>query len=490
MKGLGTAAASAAVILLSGAGGTYAADLPVKAPVVAASGMCTSILDFLTTACQVAAYGVRFYGTIDVGFGHMTNGAPLSTVFGTGYNYLPQKQSRMPITGIMTSALSQSNVGIQVKEPLGAGWSFVGQLESAFNANSFNLANNPASLHNDLGKTLGVNALSGADGSPNGRFWNGLGFAGLSSDTYGTITFGRQFNLERDVFVSYDPVGSQAFSLIGGNGTFAGGGGSEQVRALKSVKYRVNFANFHAGVFGEFGDLGEGDSARAVIQGDVGGDFHVGAGLLSVDVSGGFTKDGVAQALTWVPGALPSGVGNPAGVAQNISATISNDTNVLVAAKYSVDKFTLYGGYQWIQFAPPSDIIGSFTDISGFQFPTATTVINNHAFDNKDKVLQMAWVGGKYNITSSLDVAAGYYFLHQNDFSQNANTAAGCAANSLSSAQCSGTQHVASVLLDWRFAPKWDTYVGTMFTKLNGGLDSGFLANSNWLTMAGVRFRW
>jgi hypothetical protein len=26
--------------------------------------------------------------------------------------------------------------------------------------------------------------------------------------------------------------------------------------------------------------------------------------------------------------------------------------------------------------------------------------------------------------------------------------------------------------------------------KLNGGLDSGFLANSNWLTMASVRFRW
>jgi hypothetical protein len=29
-----------------------------------------------------------------------------------------------------------------------------------------------------------------------------------------------------------------------------------------------------------------------------------------------------------------------------------------------------------------------------------------------------------------------------------------------------------------------------MYTKLNGGLDSGFLANSNWLTMASVRFRW
>jgi predicted porin len=495
MKGRFMTAASAAAILLSGAGGAYAADLPVKAYKAPADGMCTSIVDFLTTACQVAAYGVRFYGTLDVGLGHMTNTAPMNPLFGTGYNYLPQKQSRMPITALMTSALSQSNVGIQVKEPLGAGWSFVGQLESALNANSFNFANNPASMHTDIGRTLGT-AIMGSDGSPNGRFWNSLGFAGFSNDAYGTITFGRQFNVERDVFVSYDPVASQAFSLPGANGTFGGGGGSEQVRALTSVKYRVNFANFHFGVFGAAGDLGVGDSAKGIIQGDVGADFHVGPGLLSVDVAGGFTKDGVAEALSWgttaIPATLASGVGNPAAPATGIGATISNNTSAIIAAKYNVDKLTVYGGYEWIQFAAPSDNITGFTDISGFQFGNGSTVltVNTHAFDKGDKVLQMAWVGGKYAVTSSLDVAAGYYYLHQNDFSQNAKNPAVCAGGNLLASQCAGNQQVVSALIDWRFAPKWDTYLATQYTTFNGGLASGFLANNDWLTMAGLRFRW
>jgi hypothetical protein len=44
--------------------------------------------------------------------------------------------------------------------------------------------------------------------------------------------------------------------------------------------------------------------------------------------------------------------------------------------------------------------------------------------------------------------------------------------------------------LDWRFAPKWDTYIGTLYSRLHGGLDSGFLAKDDWSTTGGVRFRW
>jgi hypothetical protein len=44
---------------------------------------CTSILDFFLTACQLSWYGVRFYGTIDVGFGYQTHGAPFDPNFVT-----------------------------------------------------------------------------------------------------------------------------------------------------------------------------------------------------------------------------------------------------------------------------------------------------------------------------------------------------------------------------------------------------------------------
>jgi hypothetical protein len=46
-----------------------------------------------------------------------------------------------------------------------------------------------------------------------------------------------------------------------------------------------------------------------------------------------------------------------------------------------------------------------------------------------------------------------------------------------------------SGLIDWKFAPKWDTYIGTMFSQFNGGLATAFLARNNLATTAGVRFR-
>jgi hypothetical protein len=44
-------------------------------------------------------------------------------------------------------------------------------------------------------------------------------------------------------------------------------------------------------------------------------------------------------------------------------------------------------------------------------------------------------------------------------------------------------------MLDWKFAPKWDTYIGTFYSEDNGGAEAGFLAHSNLATTAGVRFR-
>jgi hypothetical protein len=50
---------------------------------------------------------------------------------------------------------------------------------------------------------------------------------------------------------------------------------------------------------------------------------------------------------------------------QFLTATISNDTSVMALAKYSHGPLNLYGGYEWIQYAPPSDPQTSFTNIAG-----------------------------------------------------------------------------------------------------------------------------
>src|SRR5579871_1243348 len=264
MRGFRTAVASAAVIMLGGGGGAYAADLNTKAPAlptVADPAACTSVLDFVATACQLAAYGIRLYGTIDVGFGYQTNGAPLDRSLPTALTYFPQKMNNGEKWAISPNALGASNVGLQIQEPLGAGWSFVGQLEAAFDPASLFLANGIGSLHDGIGVPLGSEkGLS--DSSLNGKFYNSLGYVGISSDTWGTLTVLRQGSLMRDATVAYDPIPGYAFSLVAATGAISGGGDTENVRASTAVKYRVSFGDYRLGLFGQFGGYDLGNSSR------------------------------------------------------------------------------------------------------------------------------------------------------------------------------------------------------------------------------------
>jgi hypothetical protein len=94
-------AACSAAMFLGCASVADAADidtLVTKAPVVPPPpATCASIQDFFLTACQLSWYGVRFYGTIDVGFGYQTHGAPWDRNFTPGASYYLQKMNRSAI---------------------------------------------------------------------------------------------------------------------------------------------------------------------------------------------------------------------------------------------------------------------------------------------------------------------------------------------------------------------------------------------------------
>ena len=501
MKGIRIAAASTAAVLLGGAS-AFAADLsmPVKAVPISGPTVCTSIVDFFTTACQVSAYGVRFYGTIDIGGSYMTNPTPLDRLPGPGVGYFPLKNSGVHGAGFTASpnGMSYSGIGLQINENLGGGWRFVGQVEAAFLPTSFNLGNNPGSVQENAGLTL-AQQKAGADGSAQGSFYNQFGYAGFSHDTWGTLTFGRQNNLAKDAAIAYDPFGNAfAFSYIGFFGATAGGGDTEDVKSTTAIKYRLNVANFRFGFMSQFGGYDAGNPSNGMYQGDIGGDFHVGPGILSLDVVGSWTKDAVSEGL--VGSVDPNGVGiafGPNAVGQNLLATISNNTSVMVAGRYTWDRLKLYAGYEWIQFAKPSDDITSFTDINGqflssaVSFNGVPVIVNSGNFNFADKVQQTAWVGARYAITSSLDAIGSYTHV---DFGAFASSAAGvpasCATNDRSSANCHGTVDSVAFALDWQFAPKWDTYLGTLYTKNGGSQANGFVVDNNWSTTAGVRFRW
>jgi hypothetical protein len=144
----------------------------------------------------------------------------------------------------------------------------------------------------------------------------------------------------------------------------------------------------------------------------------------------------------------------------------------------------------------PSDPQTAFTGIGGNFFCEGCQAINNTNINNAaygmnglgNKTLQVMWVGGKYAITESLDVIAGYYhYIQDSYFGTLAGGPAPCDGSEF--AQCAGTFDAVSAAIDWRFAAKWDAYLGFMFSQVNGGLASGFLQRNNFAPTAGLRFR-
>jgi hypothetical protein len=95
------------------------------------------------------------------------------------------------------------------------------------------------------------------------------------------------------------------------------------------------------------------------------------------------------------------------------------------------------------------------------------------------------WAGAKYGITRDLDITGAYYEYWQNQFVNGV----GICVNPGAHSQCAGTFQVYSAVLDWRFLPKWDTYVGVVYSIAEGGISNGDIQNNNLAGVGGVRFR-
>jgi|HubBroStandDraft_3_1064219.scaffolds.fasta_scaffold24931_2 predicted porin len=506
---LGTIGISA-LLIAAPLGAATAADMATKAPPPAAAPApptppvpCGSLWDFVTTACPLTWYGITVYGTVDVGGGWQSHGTPFGRAAVPGQEYLIQKNSNRSLWGLAPNAMSNSNIGIKGTEQIAPGWSFVFDLEAGFDPYSLNFSNGPGSVAQNAGVPL-ISQDANADSSRAGQWYNSVGYLGVSSPTYGTLTVFRQNALTLDGVLAYDPMGgSYAFSPIGWQGTTCGVGDTEDCRFSTAAKYRVNVGMFRAAALWQFGGYGQNNAADGAYQAQLGADIHnVANGTLSVDAIYSYVRDAVAVSLTGNPtnaDGMPIAPFTP----QFLTATISNDTSVMALAKYSHGPLNLYGGYEWIQYAPPSDPQTMFTDIAGDTItglvassasPNGMTAINNIAYTAgcaaatvcHDKILQVAWAGAKYAVTDKLDVIGGYYHYSQNNFFATGPNV-GCASSAHS--QCSGTFDAVSTVIDWRFAPKWDTYIGVMFSQVNGGLANGYLQRNNVDPTAGLRFR-
>jgi predicted porin len=469
------------VSLVVAAASAYAADLPTqKAPPAPAAPSCfASFQNFLDTTaqdCPLTWNGFTVYGTVDMGYGYETHGVPLNRQYPTGVEELISKNSQGGIWAFTPGGLSQSQIGIKMSEPLGSGWSIVGNVATGFDPYSLQLANGPGAMMQNTNTYLPFQD-GNADSSRAGQWDNSVGYVGVDNKTFGTLTFGRQNSLTLEGVNAYDPMGgSYAFAPIGYSGKTAGAGSTEDARVNTAVKYQVKFGDFHVGGLYQIGGFEQGNGSN--------GEYEVNAGV----EFNGLSFDAI---YTYIKDQVNLGTENSPLLPDTLTATLSDNNSVMLLAKYVTGPFKFFGGFEDIRYSNPSDAYpDGFTSIGGY--PVIAGKVTSTAFVNTEN-LDILWTGAKYALTNQIDVTGGYYRYIQNDYNTSAcgrNTTApypGYAPQGSSSSKCAGNLNAVSFMVDYRPWKRVDLYAGAMYSEVDGGLANGYLHTNDFDPTVGVR---
>ena len=449
---------------------------------------CTSVQEFLATDCTLTWYGITLYGAYDIGVGWVSHGLPEN-----GYNYegesLVNRNGNHSQFLIAQNNLSQSGLGLKVREEFLPGWSVVLNASTGINPQSGQLANMAATNSSNAGLPRGSYSFAG-DGARAGQPFNDEFYGGISSAPFGTLTFGRQRALGTDAMLAYDPAGgAYSFSFIGYNGLMAGGGDTQDTRWDEAMKYRVSYGPVHFGAMYKFVD-GQGGcysasaawtaatcTAETPHNSAYGFDLGGAYGKFSADV----VVQRINQAISVLnpllgPGSrsapyqstLNSINTNPINGANLIGTNnteygiVTDNTAVMVAAKYTWDPFKLLGGYEHIRQTNPANPLGIGATAQGGYLLSG---VEDKNLDSP-KIVQVIWTGVKYAYDSKTGITLSYYLELQNDFRvpSTCSTAAGFRSS------CSGNLNEVSLYMDHHFTKRFDAYAGIAYSEVNGGL--------------------
>jgi predicted porin len=445
-----------------------------NAVLVAIAGWIASAAHAGSPSDSLTWYGITLYGVIDVGATYQTHGSPLNDFYAQGVEYGISANSNRSYAGLAPNGLTQSRIGLSGAREFAEGWSGVFRLETRFSPLSGEIANGPKSLIQNNGVPP-ANQTANSDSSQAGQAFSSAAYAGVSSNTFGTLTIGRQNGLLHDNVLKYDPnAGSYGFSLIGFSAVTAGAGDSEYNRLDNSLKYFGQFGPARVGA--QYQPAGE-PTGGVGYELDAGGD----AGQLQFDATYVTKHDAIALAsYSPTPAQLVALLAKGLTLQDSLKATLSNNKSWSLMARCDAGAFKAFAGYENITYGAPDlglIAVGSST-IGGYQIASVTTNSYTH-----HKILQVPWAGLKYSITPKWIVTGAFYHYDQNSYATG--KTAGCSTPSASN--CSGTENAWSLLLEYQYNTHVDMYGGLLQSAVSGGLSSGYLANAATSTTAGVR---
>ena len=466
---------------------THAADATNPAAPASPTG-CASEHEFFATDCPLTWHGITLYGTYDVGVGWVSHGLPENA-----YNYegesLVNRNGNHSQFLIAPNNLSQTGLGIRGKEEFLHDWFVVFNASTGINPQSGQLANASATdfINNGLPRGSYSEAI---DGARAGQTFNDEFFAGVSSVYLGTLTFGRQRALGTDTMLAYDPAGGgYAFSYIGYNGTMAGGGDTEDTRWDDAIKYRLTYGPVHFGAMYKFVDGSGGCysasatwtaatcTPEAAHNSAYGFDLGAEYGQFSADIVVQHYNDAISVLNPLLGPQSPSAPyqstlnsintnpingANLIGTTNTLYGIVTDNTALMLAAKYTWDQFKFFGGYEHILQDNPSNPLGvGASDQGGY-------ILSGVEDNNLDspKVVQIWWTGVKYAYDSKTEITLSYYEQLQNDF----RIPSTCSQAAGFRSSCAGTLNEASLYVDHHFTKRFDAFAGITYSDVSGGL--------------------
>ncbi|WP_213303702.1 porin [Paraburkholderia sacchari] len=346
------------------------------------------------------------------------------------------------LVGLYAGNISGDRFGLKGAEDLGGGLKAIFQLENGFNVNN-----------GKMGNYNGNNLLFGRQA-----------FVGLTSDQYGTVTLGRQ----------YDPLVDMVQPLTADNyfgSTFATPGdvdnNDNSSRTNSAIKYvSPVFAGFQfEGMYalgGVAGSTGSGQSWGGAATYGIGG-FNVAAGYFRQDNS----SSPAARLANggWAANATSDNIFQDGTQIQQAYASAKSVGNASVAAQYVAGPFTFGARYANVQIKPDGysafqsterfNVAGGYL---GYQVNPALLLglgyVYTHGAGDTSASYNQVSLGADYNLSKRTDLYAVAAYQHANGTQRvNATTTqtAGASIGSYGYNSASSSQEIVSLGIRHKF---------------------------------------